>query len=521
MSGTLHRIAAIVHADFLLRFRRISTVICFLLLSALAYLWIPPPSSGRALVVINDHRALNNSGAVGLATAALGMMFVGLFGYYFIANTIRRDLVTRCGIVTASTPMRSAEYLGAKFLGNLAFLFTFLGGFMLSSMAMLLVRGEAPLEPLVFLRQYLLLTPPAMVFVSAVAVLFESIPFLAGKLGDVLYFFVWLGFTGFVVSDQVTGGKIPWSHFLDVTGFGFMIGRMQETMHTRSLAIGASPFNPQNAPIAIPGLTLSRAWILPRLVSLFVPLLLLPIATLCFHRFDPTRTGRLAEKSRRNWIGRLQIFLKPITRHVVTFLRPLVPGPPFLRAIWLDALITLTLSPLALFALIGAVFFGLGAKPVASLPLILTALALVISDITTRDLSAGTTLNLRAIPLLRENFLWWKCGSIAAVSLLFCLGPLLATATRTPDRVGSLLVGIFFVVAMAASLGLLTSNPKTFIVGFLSFGYLVVSDKGASPMLDFTGSYGTATRATTGLYLLLGLAALVTAAIGYRRRLQS
>src|SRR3954454_24782794 len=188
MSVPMRRVGAIVQADFLLRFRRVSTLVCFLALSAIAYLWVPPPSSGRALIVINGHRALYNSGAVGLATASLGMIFVGLFGYYFVANTIRRDLITRCGIVVASTPMRTAEYLCAKFLGNLAFLVTFLGGFMLTSMAMLLVRGEARLEPLVFVRQYFLLASPAIVLVSATAVFFESIRFLSGKFGDVVYF---------------------------------------------------------------------------------------------------------------------------------------------------------------------------------------------------------------------------------------------------------------------------------------------------------------------------------------------
>ncbi len=59
--------------------------------------------------------------------------------------------------------MRSGEYLLGKFLGNLAFLATFLAGFMLSSMAMLIVRGEARIEPLVFVQQYLLLTPAAII----------------------------------------------------------------------------------------------------------------------------------------------------------------------------------------------------------------------------------------------------------------------------------------------------------------------------------------------------------------------
>ena len=94
-----------------------------------------------------------------MGTASLGMIFVGLFGYYVISNAIRRDVVTRCGVIAASTPMRSGEYLLGKFLGNLVFLATFVCGFMLSSMVMLAVRGEARLEPFVFIEQYLLLTP--------------------------------------------------------------------------------------------------------------------------------------------------------------------------------------------------------------------------------------------------------------------------------------------------------------------------------------------------------------------------
>ena len=107
MSASLARIAAIVRADFLVRFRRVSTVIVFLLLSAFAYVWVPDPSTGRTLIQINGQRAIYNSGAIGLGTASLGMIFVGLFGFYVISNAIRRDVVSRCGLVVASTPMRS------------------------------------------------------------------------------------------------------------------------------------------------------------------------------------------------------------------------------------------------------------------------------------------------------------------------------------------------------------------------------------------------------------------------------
>ena len=84
--NSLGRIVAIVRADFLLRFRRVSTVVLFLLLSAFAYVWVPAPSSGRTLIQINGHRAIYNSGAIGMGTASLAMIFIGLFGYYVICH---------------------------------------------------------------------------------------------------------------------------------------------------------------------------------------------------------------------------------------------------------------------------------------------------------------------------------------------------------------------------------------------------------------------------------------------------
>jgi len=274
MTASLSRIGAIVGADFRIRFRRVSTLIVFLLLSAFAYVWIPNPSTGRTLIQINGQRAIYNSGAIGLGTASLCMIFVGLFGFYVISNAIRRDVTTRCGVIAASTPMRSGEYLLGKFLGNLTFLTTFVVGFMLSSMVMLLVRGEARIEPLVFIGQYLLLTPSAIVFVSAVAVLFESIRWLSGKVGDVLYFFLWATVIGLVVANETSKGTINWARCFDFTGFGFMIDQMQRTLHTESVSIGASSFDPAKPAVVFPGLRLTGEWLVPRLISLVAPLAL-------------------------------------------------------------------------------------------------------------------------------------------------------------------------------------------------------------------------------------------------------
>lgn len=398
MSGSLARIAAIVRVDFLVRFRRVSTLIVFLLLCAFAYVWIPSPATGRALIQINGHRAIYNSGAIGMGTASLGMFFVSLFGFYVISNAIGRDVVSRCGLVAASTPMRSGEYLLGKFLGNVVFLTTFLGGFMLSSMAMLLVRGEAPIEPLIFLEQYLLLTPASIVFVSAVAVLFESIPFLSGKLGDVAYFFFWMAAFGLVVGAEVGDRGISWARYVDFTGFGFMFDRMTRALHTSSVSIGASSFDPMKAPIIFPGLTLTRAWVLPRLVSTFAPLLFLPLAALCFHRFDPVRTRQTSERSNRNWIGRAQNLFKPVSRRVASLLLRPARGDSFVAATWSDAVLTLTLYPLVLGVFVAITIGIFLASSAYVMPIVFAAVAIIVSDVATRDVRANTMASIRAAP---------------------------------------------------------------------------------------------------------------------------
>ncbi|MDQ6623934.1 MAG: hypothetical protein M3Y86_10700 [Verrucomicrobiota bacterium] len=517
--NSLGRIGAIVRADFLLRFRRTSTVIVFLLLSAFAYVWIPSPATGRTLIQINGHRAIYNSGALGMATASIGMIFVGLFGYYVISNAVRRDIVTRCGLVAASTPMRSSEYLLGKFCGNLAFLFTFMSGFMLSSMAMQLVRGEAPLEPLVFVRQYLLLTPAAMILVSAVAVFFESTTWLSGKLGDVAYFFLFISLIGLVAGNEVSGGRINWARSLDFTGFGFMIHQMQQTLHTDSVSIGSSPFDPALVPIVFPGLSMTPDWIVPRLISLVLPLGLLPLAALVFHRFDPVRTGRSSGRAQRKWIGKLQSLAKPLSRRVVALLAIPARNHSLGAAIWLDGVLTFTLSPLTLFAFLGVSVAAIFARADGLLPIVFALLAIVIADVATRDVRAGTTASLYAISRLRENFVWWKFGSTCVCSFLFCAVPLLASALHGGGRFLALCIGILFVGASATALGVLTANAKTFIVAFLSFWYLVVNDKGATPMLDFAGFYGSATARTIALYGAMALGAVTLAHVVHRARL--
>jgi hypothetical protein len=298
-----------------------------------------------------------------------------------------------------------------------------------------------------------------------------------------------------------------------------MISQMQQTLQTHSVSIGASNFDPTKPTILFPGLTLTREWIVPRVVSLVVPLLLLPVAALFFHRFDPVRTKQISGRGRRNWIGKIQNLFKPLSRRAVALLAMPGRGGSFLGAMWIDALLTLTLLPFAFVAFVAITITSFLAPLAGMLPIVFAVLAVIISDVGTRDRRAGTLASVRAIPRLRENYVWWKLGSTLLLSFLLCAGPLLRTISHGGVAVAALICGIALVASTATALGVLTANPKTFIVGFLTFWYVVVNDKGASPLLDFAGFYGRFTSATIALYVCLSVAAIVIAQIFYRARL--
>jgi hypothetical protein len=515
----MHRLGAIIRADFFIRLRRPSTAIVFLLLAFVPYLWIPAPSTGRALMVIQGKRALYNSAAIGMSTAVIGSLFIGLFGFYVISNALRRDVLSRCGYVIASTTMRGGEYIFGKFAGNLAFLTVFTLGYMGTSMAMVLVRGEAPLEPLVFAKQYLLLLPPALVFVSAIAILFECTPVLRTKFGDVLYFFLWVGLMGSVAVSMEKGVGAHLAAYFDISGFGMMLQQIKALYHSNSMSIGASDFDPKNGIAVFGGLQGGGEWLLPRIVSTLWPMALLLVARVFFHRFDPARVRAVPnEKARRSWVGRLNMMAKPFAR---VFVRAgqaalALPGLPLIfRSMITDALATIAAFPLTVVAMVVIGLTSLGAEQktllTSTMPFAFAVTAIALSDIACRERRAGTTALVFAAPSLRDFFVVWKFGSTLLVAFAFMGLPVARAISMKPGVALPLLGGVAFTAAAATALGVISANPKTFIVGFLAFWYVATGDKGHSPSLDFAGMFGAATPAVVAAYAALTLALLISA----------
>jgi ABC-type transport system involved in multi-copper enzyme maturation permease subunit len=539
------RLWAILRTDAVLRLRRTSTLVLMLFVSFLAYSSVPDPATGRGLFVINGARTLYNSASIAFATSMLlSLIGIGLFGFYMISNTIRRDVDSRVGNVLAATPMRSWEYIVGKFLGNVAFLSIIALMFMVAMMVMYAFRGEASFEMLVFVRTYGQMCISAIVFVAVVALVFESLPVLSGRVGDVGYFFVWVIMIAMplvqvesaLAARRMSGGdgsfpmtfsEIPMAVYMDVFGMGTGMAGLNAQMPAANngFSIGASPFDPQLAPIVLQEVRIPAAWLLVKLLSVLAMSSLLMFAYITFHRFDPTKVRASVRQSKRNIFAVINTALKPLTR-MNTALWGMLPrmfgGNRFVCAVAVECLMLLTTKPVSML-LVAGLNIAAFVLPMANvqgvlLPLACVALVILSSDTALRERQRGTTGLVFSLPAMKLHFVWIKLLATFLFAMLLVVVPFVRIVLDSPNTALSLVIGMLFLSAAAVGTATASGTSKVFVVGALVLFYLSLSTGGASPALDFGGWFGTADTGIQAVYAALagGLTALGYAAHWWR-----
>jgi hypothetical protein len=239
-------------------------------------------------------------------------------------------------------------------------------------------------------------------------------------------------------------------------------------------------------------------------VSTITPIPLLLVARAFFHRFDPARIRAAGAKGTRGWMRSVNALAKPLARPLAAI--------PVRGAALTDAMMTFAITPFAGIALIGISIAALATPK--SLPITFAIAAIFIADAASRDRRAGTTHLLSASPRLRENYVPWKFASASIVAAILLIAPLIQSGAK-------LLPAILFIAAASTSLGIISGNPKTFIVLFLTFWYVVVNDHGKTKSLDFAGFYSTPAMGVTAMYAGIAIAFVVAAAIVHRARLSA
>ncbi|HUU15022.1 MAG TPA: hypothetical protein VM182_15140 [Terriglobia bacterium] len=281
--NTIRVIYHLARADFLERVRRHSFLAT---LAATAYL-------GYAVmvddikVVFGYYRGINNSAWIGLKLALVAVLVVSLAGFYVVKNAVNRDLRTRVGQILASTPIGKLDYMLGKALSNFAVMTAIVGLLIVfGALGSLWIGEDSRLDLWALCSPFLFITLPALAFVAALALLFETIPWLRGGFGNIVYFFLFMFLMTFSFETHTA--------FTDFIGLGWFESQIMVPLYARlpdyrgGLSIGGGADRPIEA-FLWGGFNWQFDMVSVRLYWFAVALLVVLLATLLFNRFDPAR----------------------------------------------------------------------------------------------------------------------------------------------------------------------------------------------------------------------------------------
>ncbi|KFI08949.1 hypothetical protein [Massilia sp. BSC265] len=513
-----HPLFLLAANEIRLRLRRLSTLVAVLAVVAVTWAMISDIRTGRTLLVVNDARVLYTSSALALGSAAMGSLLFSLAGFYLARGRTGEDLRSGIGGVIGATQASDALLVASRWLGAVGWLVLLLGAFMLTTLVCHLLRGEGPVQLLVYLQTYGLLLLPMAFFCASCAVLCDSWSPLMGKAGDLLYFVVWVGMMslGAVVEEGTAVSSLA---RLDFTGLAHAIDALRVQAGTQALGIGMMHFDAALPAHTLPQWMWSGTMVRERLLCAVLALLPLLPAVLLFHRFSPDHVKAGKARRRRSPLALLNGWLRPLAGAVAPLMRLAagLPGPG--GQVLADTGLVLMSAPSAILA-IAACFVGGLVLPAVILPGLLAGAlvfwGILCSESTTRDTSAGCDGLSAAVPGGIGGRFLRQWAAVLLLGLLSMGTIALRWSLVDPVRAFALVAGLVALSGCAALFGQLSCTPRLFLGLFLFGFYVMIQTKGMA-MMDAVGFHGDASLLSAASFLAAGLAS-VAAGIAWSRR---
>ncbi len=507
-------IYALVRADFSERTRRyqyLATIVITLLVGTLL---LPSRTSGYETFLIDNYRGVYNSAWIGASYALLAGMLLSLFGFYFVKSAVERDRTTRVGEIIATTSVSRFAYSLGKALSNFLVLASMTGILFVTAVAMQFVRGEnASLELAQILAPFALVVLPLIAMVAAIAVFFEMVPWLAGGLGNVAYFFLW---TWYLVWSFQANMRAAW--WRDLLGGNLVIGKvwpaiLQIDPHARSnsIELGALIGTTVHRSFTYAGFHWTAGDFAARSMWFLVAVGVVAAASLLFDRFS-----KAAHDTRRARPGKFAVRWSSTIERVTTPVIDAVFGTDFGAIVLAELRLLLCGSSFWWYAASAGLWvFQLFAD--AKGQSIAIGLAwiwpiLIWSQLGTRERVYETeqfvypTLH----PIRRQLLAQW----VAAVTLALVLaGGSVIHWALSANLIGieGVLAGAVFVPALALACGAISGTTRLFEIIYLVLWYLGPMNR---TIFDFTqGAYAPA-------FTLASLVLLVFAMISRKWRLR-
>jgi hypothetical protein len=498
----------LVRADFLERSRRYGFLITLGLALYLGY----AVNADQIVFSLGSYRGIYNSAWVGALMTIVIVFFLGLIGFYLVNNTISRDESTGVGQIIAATPVSKFSYLLGKWFSNFLVLGIMVIILAIAGIFFQLIRPEtATFDLQAFVMPLINIALPLMALVAAIAVLFESIPFFRGGLGNVLYFFLIMFI--FIGSVDLLEGH---PDIYDPTGFNMLMKSMHEAAkNTYPEFSGGFLINigsrGAKQVFLWPGIDWTPLLIGQRSIWYGIGLLIVIFSTLIFNRFDKTRTKKTRNKKQKKQISdNVLIDNNPKPVHYSKLSNEDYVFS-FLEMLRIELAILIKGQKWWWYA-IAIVFIILQiTSPIENVKTIILPLTfiwpiLIWSKIGCRDHQYRTKEIVLSTPKImqRQFAVTWVAGVV--ITFLISSGAFVKFLTLQ-DTIGvkALLIGILFIPSFALTCGILSGANKSFEILYVLIWYLGPLNQLA--IMDFLGlssdSHSIMFLIISGLLILL------------------
>jgi ABC-type transport system involved in multi-copper enzyme maturation permease subunit len=500
--NTLRVVYHLARADFYERARRSS----FLLILAAAIGMGVLVNNGTLLVDLGSpesthlgirYRGEFNSAWIGMMTVLVTNLFLSVIGFYLVSDCVKRDIRTGVGQIIATTPVRRATYLVGKWISNFAVLTALVLILAVAAVVMVLFQSETALDPGALLMPFLAVALPNMALTAALAVFFETVPWLRGAMGNAVYFFLWLFSTSFL---SLAGRVLP--SFQDPMGYNVFSASLTAAARAAfpnenfgGISIGiATGFTRKVFPW--PGLDWTPGIVGGQWLWAVLGLGMILLSAAWFARFDPAREGlrRVRVKPEEDdKAGPVEPRVKA-PRIALPSLSPLVSrlaqGSPFLGVVLAELRMLLNGRRWWWWAITSGLNVSILTSPPAVVKDYLLPLAwlwplAVWSQMGNRERKNNTAQMVfsSARPVLRQLPAAWLAG-VLGTALLVAAGAAFHLSSGDLPGLAGWAGAVVFVPTLALALGVWSSGSRVFEVVYLIWWYMGPFQKKGG--MDFT-----------------------------------
>lgn len=514
-------ICQMARADFLERVRRYSFLVMLGLVVFLGY----QTAIGNLSLELGKYRGEFNSAWVGAMMSLIASFFIGWFGFYLVKGSVARDRETGVGQIIATTPLTRPLYLLGKWLSNFAVLMAMVAVLALAGIVIQLLQGEnTQINLLIFLGPFIYLVMPLMALVAATAVLFETIPFLQGGFGNVVYFFAFIAVMPFFLENE-TLNKYAAFEPLGLVLVANDMGRVLSAVHpdySSGFSLGSSG-EVIVGTFTWTGIPWTADVVLARFSLIGLAIGMTFLAALFFDRFDPSRTKPGKTRKSSDSLN--------VEAAAVVQIRPVVSLSPlgsaakrfsFLNVLTAEVKLLVKGQRWWWYAVAAGLIIACFSNPSATtrelvLPLTWIWPILIWSAMGNREIHNNVQqLAFSSVsPLWRQLPAQWLAGFL--VTLAVSSGAILRfSIDGDAPALLALLSGALFIPSLALAAGVWSGTSKVFEILYMVIWYLGPMNKIAE--LDYSGAHGSG---RPEFFIPVSLALLALAAAGRAKQLRN